>query len=175
MTTNPWGAIVAAFVTGFIAFIGMVISKENKTSEFRQAWITELRSLLSQFLSLIYILQVKSDFNAEDKNEAKKEINKVIADIMLHLNHSNKSKEEKQLTEAMNTLNLNVSIGSDLEHYFKDFIDASHRVLKIEWERVKDGERNYRWIKNTLLYSSVILFGALVITVVISLIKTALN
>lgn len=44
---NPWGPIIAAMIAGFIAFIGMIITKENKVSEFRQAWINEFREEIS--------------------------------------------------------------------------------------------------------------------------------
>ncbi len=47
----PLGAIIAACITGTISFIGLVISKEQKTSEFRQAWIDALRADLSEFAS----------------------------------------------------------------------------------------------------------------------------
>jgi hypothetical protein len=44
------GALLAAFVTGFVALIGLIISKEQKVSEFRQAWIDGLRSDIASFI-----------------------------------------------------------------------------------------------------------------------------
>ena len=41
------GAIAAALIAGLISLLGLIISKEQKTSEFRQAWIDGLRSELS--------------------------------------------------------------------------------------------------------------------------------
>ncbi|RRF16208.1 hypothetical protein [Klebsiella pneumoniae] len=46
---NPY-PIIAAMIAGFIAFIGMIITKENKVSEFRQAWINEFREEVSYLI-----------------------------------------------------------------------------------------------------------------------------
>jgi hypothetical protein len=40
-----------ALITGSFSLIGLIISKENKTSEFRQEWINFLRNEISDFLS----------------------------------------------------------------------------------------------------------------------------
>ena len=45
------GAIAAASIAGLLAFLGLIIAKENKTSEFRQAWIDSLRLDLSKLIS----------------------------------------------------------------------------------------------------------------------------
>jgi hypothetical protein len=37
------GAIIAAFIAGLIALLGLIISKEQTISWFRQAWIDALR------------------------------------------------------------------------------------------------------------------------------------
>src|SRR2546430_15387357 len=47
------GAIAAAIIAGAISFVVTVLSKEQKTSEFRQAWIDALRNDLSEFISTI--------------------------------------------------------------------------------------------------------------------------
>ncbi len=49
-------AIAAAFIAGAVSFIVTVLSKEQKTSEFRQAWIDALREDLAIFASQIVIL-----------------------------------------------------------------------------------------------------------------------
>jgi len=41
------GAIIAATITGLISLLGLIISKEQKISDFRQAWIDNLRTELS--------------------------------------------------------------------------------------------------------------------------------
>jgi hypothetical protein len=38
------GAVAAALIAGLISLLGLIISKEQKVSDFRQAWIDALRS-----------------------------------------------------------------------------------------------------------------------------------
>ena len=43
--------LVAALLAGAIAALTLIVNKENKISEFRQAWIDGLREDLTNFLS----------------------------------------------------------------------------------------------------------------------------
>ena len=43
--------MVAALITAMISFVNLTLNKEQKTSEFRQAWIDGLRSDLAIFFS----------------------------------------------------------------------------------------------------------------------------
>ena len=45
------GAIGAALIAGVVSLLGLVISKEQKVSEFRQAWIDALRSDVASLIS----------------------------------------------------------------------------------------------------------------------------
>jgi len=47
------GAMIAALIAAVVSLLGLIISKEQKTSEFRQAWIDALRSDLTAFLTQI--------------------------------------------------------------------------------------------------------------------------
>lgn len=49
-----FGTIVAAMITGTVAYITLVVNKENSISSFRQDWINSLREEISTFVSLIY-------------------------------------------------------------------------------------------------------------------------
>lgn len=144
---NAWGAIIAAVITGVIAFTSMIIAKENKISEFRQIWINELRSNLAELISIFNVLSSDSGFNREDKDHARKNVNRVIAEINLRLNHNNPTKSEIELREAITDINVeNVTNGRISSDYSK-LTKASHEVLKEEWERVKRGENNYLKLK----------------------------
>lgn len=148
---NPWGAIIAALIAGFIAFIGMVITKENKVSEFRQEWIKELRANITKLYNLYGSTKKDSSLSEEDRKNKENELNEVIATIRLHLNHGKQSKNEKNLLGAINDLNLNVTLGTtSLTSLFDNLTEKAHLVLKEEWERVKVGERNYKLIKDFL-------------------------
>lgn len=172
MANSPWGPIIAALIAGFIAFIGMVATKENKTSEFRQAWILELRALLSHYMYLIDIIRSSSFFYDNEIREAKKDLIKVIADITLHLNHANPSKEEENLIILLGKMRLDSTIeNNDTNKGYEEFISAGHAVLKAEWNRVKSGEMNYIAIKNVLFLVAVICVSTLIISFVTYFIK----
>jgi hypothetical protein len=51
----PNATVIAAMIAGFVAlagsavtYIGLLISKESKTSEFRQEWIDALRNDIAE-------------------------------------------------------------------------------------------------------------------------------
>lgn len=45
------GSISAALIGAFIGYLGLVIAKENKVSEFRQAWIDGLRKEVAEVVA----------------------------------------------------------------------------------------------------------------------------
>jgi hypothetical protein len=53
---QPLGYVFAAIITGGMAFIVAVLSKELKTSEFRQAWIDALRTDISEMVASAQVL-----------------------------------------------------------------------------------------------------------------------
>lgn len=52
----PIGAIVAALVAGFFSVLSLIVSKEQKISEFRQQWIDSLRQELSDHMAAVVSL-----------------------------------------------------------------------------------------------------------------------
>ncbi|MGF8242491.1 hypothetical protein B9040_013050 [Klebsiella pneumoniae] len=165
---NPWGAIIAALIAGFIAFIGMVIAKENKVSEFRQEWIKELRANIAKLFNLYGAVKHDSGLTPDERKKKFNEINEVIATIRLHLNHSNQSVNEQKLLDSITELNNQVRNGNILlSSLFKSLTENSHLVLKEEWERVKRGEKNYHRIKDFLFLVFVICTSILLISLLI--------
>jgi hypothetical protein len=51
ISDSSLGPIIAATVAGAVSLVSLIISKENKTSEFRQLWIDALRSELSKYVA----------------------------------------------------------------------------------------------------------------------------
>ncbi|HKE96605.1 MAG TPA: hypothetical protein VKB34_20010, partial [Povalibacter sp.] len=43
--------VVASLIAGVFSFVNLTLNKEQKTSEFRQAWIDALRADLSAFFA----------------------------------------------------------------------------------------------------------------------------
>lgn len=151
------GAISAALIAGIVSLLGLVISKEQKTSEFRQAWIDALRGDLTTFLTQINAIcdaiAVKHDTHAK-KVEALGHLyialNSSNFDILLRLNP--KEKQSQTLLDAMRSCNLITSdetllTANNLRQIEREFIAASQALLKSEWQRVKSGEWAFRVAK----------------------------
>jgi len=163
-TVNPWGAITAAIIAGAIAFVGMVVTKESKISDFRQEWINDLRTKIAELISIFDVISKESDFSADEKNEAKKNVNRVIAEVRLRLNHSNPTAAERELGEVITDINLEIMTrGGEVSKHYERLTKLTHLVLKEEWTRVKKGENSYMMIKNFLSVIAVIL-AAMTIT-----------
>ncbi|EOE4561396.1 hypothetical protein [Enterobacter hormaechei] len=161
---NPWGAITAAIIAGAIAFVGMVVTKESKISDFRQEWINDLRTKIAELISIFDVISKESDFSADEKNEAKKNVNRVIAEVRLRLNHSNPTAAERELGEVITDINLEIMTrGGEVSKHYERLTKLTHLVLKEEWTRVKKGENSYMMIKNFLSVIAVIL-AAMTIT-----------
>lgn len=168
-------AIVTAFIGGAVSFIVTVLSKEQKTSEFRQAWIDALREDLANFASLIVVFHdmVKSRARRGESLESiegaavengladAKAVEMVRLRILFRLNPI----EHDKLIKVMDGLYKH-SFKSELDHpgtvdqLLKDFTIEGQRVLKSEWNRVKRGEPIFRTTK----------WGALGVVIVIVLI-----
>lgn len=182
---NPWGPIVAAMIAGFIAFIGMIITKENKVSEFRQAWIDEFREEISYLIEAykrwadneafykVHIDLKKNiekqdvyikDYNertvllAEVARESKDEIERYKSRIKLRLNSdlNRRSESEKNLDKLLNKVP-NINYLSEVESLSNDIFLNASLVLTTEWKRVKKGEKSYVRSKIFLLVIAVII------------------
>jgi len=166
------GAIVAAIIAGLVSLLSLVIGKEQKVSEFRQAWVDDLRKCLVAYLvhvnAISDALRVKAKGEQSDSSallQSYKLLNEANHGIVLRINA-----EEKPAQALINSM-------SDFESIFKDnanlvpekicileknFLDASKELLKFEWKRVKRGEKIFVWTKRIVLGSIVIMFGFLI-------------
>jgi hypothetical protein len=148
------GAITAALIGGAISFITTLLSKDQKTSEYRQNWIDSLRKDISEYVALFvtFIAYQNKAFEASEikgekyvlsqqKNWCK--LTTLDAAINLRLN----PKDDKDLIElidaATNMAAETKAIPVDLElvnQLALDIIEQSQTLLKAEWRRVKRGE-----------------------------------
>ncbi|UZE14750.1 hypothetical protein [Pseudomonas sp. B21-053] len=166
------GPVVAAALTAAIAFVVSVLAKENKTSEFRQAWIEGLRNdvaeLLGDFNMLetslaIYIgssetnneRQIRYDkFHSDNRSEYAK-IDALCNRVVLRLNPS----EHSLLIKKMRVLEGSIGKGSTKSHALcSELVDDFAMVLKSEWARVKSGEPTFRAMKKVALISVLAVF-----------------
>lgn len=143
--TEAWAAIAAALIAALAATFGLVLTKENKISEFRQIWISELRTLLTGYSSLMSALNALGDGAEESYEQKIKDISRFTSEIKLRLNYGNPSEDEKLLLEKAFLLAGKIYDPQDkFLLAVKEFDAASFTVLKGEWERVKKGEYKYR-------------------------------
>ena len=159
------GAIIAALIAGFFSFLNLVSSKENKVSEFRQAWIDGIRSEIACYAAAVIALgrfraardKFKEDSWYEATESAYKDAIESLTKIQLRLNpkhaQENPDSHEAKLTRAI----------KDARDAFNkmDFEAASNAttairgaagpLLKDEWERVKNGEPGYQDTRKSAL------------------------
>lgn len=156
------GPIVAATIAGGISFIITVLSKDQKTSEFRQNWIDSFREEISELLAMIYALHVVIEQKNKDGESPDKlkeflyskqndfvKISSLITKIELRLNPSEHS-EFISMLKALGSNNKKDSLDDKKEHINK-IVMESQKVLRKEWARVKSGELSFRFIKWTSL------------------------
>ena len=144
------GAIVAALIAGLVSLLGLIISKEQKISEFRQAWVDSLRSEISALIS--HANAIHGAFTAGyDSTEAWKivrpdilGINQAVANIRLRLNPD--EKESAAVLNEIEVLEELFAPGSALDQQKINesemrLVAFANILLKKEWIRVRQGER----------------------------------
>jgi hypothetical protein len=157
----PFATVAAALIAGFFSFLNLVISKEQKVSEFRQAWIDELREDISQYVSSItYLASTNQVWIAEGRQQAL-EYHKAMqssfesatqhfTSILLRVNPLDSDTIMKPKNEEFLSRLISVRDAVRNDDYkgarkLADTLsDLAQPILKHEWERVKKGERIYR-------------------------------
>lgn len=165
-------SIVAALITGAIAFINLTLSKEIKTSEFRQVWIDALRIDLAVFFagSRAMTRAMQENASAKDRNiaapvfgamtrekisEIRYQAAETYYSIRLRLNMEKAEHKEllRLMKIALDELNELLQAGGDVNLTLAAIDGASEyapQILKKEWERVKAGELPFRVARNYL-------------------------
>ena len=151
------GAMAAALIAGIVSLLGLIISKEQKTSEFRQAWIDGLRLDLTVILTQINAIhdatKVKYENYAEKVEKLRPlyiPLNTSTFDILLRINpNETKSKRLIAAMEAFNSLTADETklTTENIRTVEREFIASSQVLLKSEWRRVKSGEWTFRIAK----------------------------
>jgi hypothetical protein len=167
--------IFASLIAAGISFLTLTLSKEQKISDFRQAWIDGLREDLAIWFSSARSMARATEERQLDEAQAAKAKFLLSEDqiratrvmsaqayykIKLRLN----SGEEQHIQlvtlidQAINLQNATAkgeSDGSKTIPAIEAAFEFSRSVLKTEWERVKDGEPRFRfaitWIPPILI------------------------
>ena len=160
--------IVAALITGALSFVNLTLTKEQKTSEFRQAWIDGLRSDLSSFFAAVRtVARAESAFyetgeRYKDQNFPWSSVQvagqRQMASEMLYRIKMRLNPEEPKHIELLRLLNAALDEQAKIKKptpssaatvvALDAAADYARPVLKVEWDRVKMGELSFRIARN---------------------------
>lgn len=160
------GAIIAAGITAISSLIGLIVSKEYKTSEFRQAWIDALRNDLSELIGCVdavaqHMRVVENDSQGQDAvqteifEKVKPEIVRseaLYCKVLLRINPKEHTELVNRLEKIRKSFDKGVIPTSENLHDLEmSLVFESQATLKREWERVKRGETTFRVAKISAL------------------------
>lgn len=161
--------VVAALIAGLLSIVNLTLNKEQKTSEFRQAWIDGLRGDLAAFFAAArafarasglvhaagseYVEQTVVHISDQKLGDLRHEAAETYYRIKLRLNPDEPEHVElvRLLDQAIAAQNKMLSTKSDDAETLKAVeraVDYSRPVLKTEWRRVKKGELPFRVVRN---------------------------
>jgi hypothetical protein len=159
--------VLAAVVAAGAAFVGLVIAKEQKISEFRQQWIDALRSEIAEFAAharrigatpwpISRTQQLDPRLTPMDQWEAAHNEDAMRVDPLLenrvrlrHTYHSimmrlnDNDREDRELRDSVIAVMSALGAREDTEAVLDAMSDRARSLLKREWERVKTGENGH--------------------------------
>jgi hypothetical protein len=159
--------LAVALIAGVVSLVVSILSKDQKTSEFRQAWIDGLRNDVSQ---LIAHLAVVKTLSAIVRKQPQQDIQKFIlskekdfletamlsARIRLRLNPE---EHNELLTLVKDTEGIGAS-DSLMEAHMENLASETQVILKTEWERVKRGEPSFVLLKSISRWAVIVMSTA---------------
>ncbi len=166
------GPILAALIAGVISLLGLIISKEQKVSDFRQAWIDALRAEIAAVIThanAIYGAHLaKFPGEAETWRNCREDfvaINEAWAKIRLRLNPNEES--SRAILRALKEHESLFAPGvvpddAKLDAEGEKLLESTRVVLKQEWLRVRHGEPVFRIAK----FVALLVIAALVLALV---------
>jgi len=156
-------AIAVAAIAGVVSFVGLVITKQSKVSEFRQQWIDALREDVSSFITQALDIHAGKK-SADAIQTAISTAHEVQCRIRLRLNPD--EHDSNAITSAIK--NLGESATGSLKPEYEqmaaeadDVVKKTQVVLKQEWNRVKTGERFYMYTFRSVITGSVVFAASL--------------
>ncbi|MDF9401754.1 hypothetical protein [Vibrio sp. 1180_3] len=174
----PIGVVTASIIAGLFSFISLVLSKEQKVSEFRQQWIDSLREEVAIFIGNIVTIAdiskrmrraqeqgVESEFSRSDLKDFQVAASEAYTRINLRLNPDDDKSEVIDLIQALEQVRkfTKQAEWEKVNDKIDDVRSNSQALLKLEWERVKKGEPAFRRAKGVaaLLVISALALGGL--------------
>lgn len=176
----PFGAIAAALIAGCFSFLNLVMSKEQKVSEFRQAWIDKLREDVSKYVAAItYLASANAIWVSQGRQNIQQyyesmrpsfdNASQSFTSIVLRINPSDGNSETKEkIREFLLVLDavrdaVRNEKHDDARQLADSLSEKMQPILKYEWERVKKGERIYRFTMAAAIF--IVVVGVVAATV----------
>lgn len=180
------GAIGAALVAGGLGLLSLLIAKDQKTSEFRQAWIDSLRSDLSGYLAcgaqifsryahLYSVYNGTSEFRLrldqllESCAALRSDVDKARASLLLRVNPVDDRNFVDALEFHHNLLEVRPPPKeAEIRRAEALLMGVAQKLLKKEWRRVKSGEPLYyvtKWCSLIIALVGFVAFSVLLLTV----------
>jgi len=169
------GLIVAAVIAAVVAFLSLIITKEQSVSEFRQEWIDALRKDIAIIVGRIVAIHGESIVKSKENQDVlwarlKGELtgfNRVIVRIRLRLNPDENGVKEGPATKAvLETLERLKSMFASPKPHFHELdglvntlVDNAQVILKENWDRVREGEPVYQKAKSRSLIAVKVFTG----------------
>ena len=129
---------LAAFLAAFTgAWVAGTLAGRVKISEFRQSWINKLRELLAELTSSALHYWAAG---YEDRTDAEyKRVTLLEAHIQLMLNPNEKDHRQLEVLIRKMVQEINYVKGKtdEFPRFHTEVIATSRRILKRDWERVK--------------------------------------
>jgi hypothetical protein len=152
--------VAAALIAAGAALIGLILSKEQKTTEFRQSWIKEQRTDLSTVIA-----HLRKQAQEPGDKRTRIDVKVEAALIRLHL-RDNPNKHEwsgvlQKVAAARDLLSGVRPSQQDISHLLDTAIVEARVLLKTEWNRVRQGEASYRHARRILPFVIFVIGAAL--------------
>ncbi|MGS0724584.1 hypothetical protein ACVBKF_00230 [Shewanella sp. 0m-11] len=140
--------ILAAFIGGIVALTSTVIAKEQRISEFRQAWIDAFRNDIVDLIacgtkvaSLTSLTEVNPNKHAENSFKARAHYFTLAARINLRFNSGDGLELMRSInrTNKIDTQNINTSLINQMTTINGEIMELSQQIISTEWENIKKG------------------------------------
>lgn len=136
MAVPAVGYVGAAVIAASAAWVGLILGKEQKTTEFRQDWINAQRSDLAKIVSI-----ASNVGPADTRTTSMREFDEAFARVRLRENPD--KHEWAQVLKAVERLRKSAfeqPSAEDVRIAGNAVVELSQRLLKTEWMRVRGGE-----------------------------------
>ncbi|TDV53458.1 hypothetical protein EDF87_101546 [Pseudomonas helmanticensis] len=148
------GVLVAAVIAAVTSLVVSILSKDQKTSEFRQSWIDAFRedaaNLAGHWSTMVAMLDMKKSSKEDvlqflaSRHDDVINVEVRVTRMRLRLN----PKEHAHLIGLLHHLgNGEMSGRKEMDETMEAIVVEVQRILRHEWKRVKRGELSFRLLK----------------------------